>query len=79
MAVSTKALMWILTIILFIGIIFTYIALNEQYTSDNKYTGLILICIGFFGSVFVATNTKTNDNYKEGFRNKLKNIQSLYI
>lgn len=77
MVVSTKALMWILTIILFIGIIFTYIILNEQYTTDNKYTGLILICIGFFGSVFVATNT--NDNYKEGFRNKLKNIHSLYI
>ena len=79
MAVSNKALMWILTIILFIGIIFTYIALNEQYTTDNKYTGLILIYIGFFGSIFVATNTKTNNNYKEGFRNKLKNMQSLYI
>ena len=79
MAVSTKALMWILTIILFIGIIFTYIELNTQYTTDNKYTGLILICIGFFGSVFVATNTKSNDTYKEGFRNTLKNIQSLYI
>ena len=79
MAVSTKALMWILTIILFIGIIFTYITLNKQYTTDIKYTGLILICIGFFGSIFVATNTKSNDTYKEGFRNKLKNIRSLYI
>ena len=79
MAVSNKALMWILTIILFIGIIFTYITLNEQYTSDNKYTGLILICIGFFGSIFIDANTESNDHYKAGFRSKLKNMQSLYF
>ena len=78
MAVSneTKTLMWILTGILFIGIIVTFFNINNKnINGNNKYTGLLLICIGFFGSVYVAVNSKE----KEGFSGKLKNIGSLYI
>ena len=73
---ETKTLMWVLTGILFIGIIVTYYNLNNKHmVKNNKYTGLLLICIGFFGSVYVAVNSKE----KEGFSGKLKNVGSLYI
>ena len=73
---ETKTLMWVLTGILFIGIIVTYYNLNNKHmVKGNKYTGLLLICIGFFGSVYVAVNSKE----KEGFSGKLKNVGSLYI
>ena len=78
MAVSdkTKALMWILTGLLLIGIIITYYNLkNKDTTKHNKYAGLVMICIGFFGSIYVAVNAKE----KEGFSAEMKNVGDLFV
>ena len=74
-ASTTKALMWILTIILFMGIVMTYYNLNGQYLENGKYFGLYVICLGFFGFVAVALKSKS----REGFVGGVRSLKNMYI
>jgi len=58
------ALMWIFTIMIFIGFILIYKNLNGEIVFGNKYEGLIIALIGLICSVFVGVNTS-----KKGIEN----------
>lgn len=72
---STKFLMWLLTFIMFMGIILTYYNLNGKYLENGKYFGLYVICLGFFGSVAVALKSRS----REGFVGGIRSLRNLYL
>lgn len=72
---STKFLMWLLTFIMFMGIILTYYNLNGKYLENGKYFGLYVICLGFFGSVAVALKSRS----REGFVGGMRSLRNLYL
>ena len=72
---STKFLMWLLTFIMFMGIILTYYNLNGKYLENGKYFGLYVIRLGFFGSVAVALKSRS----REGFVGGMRSLRNLYL
>lgn len=65
---ESSTLMWLLTIILLLGFMLTYMNLNgERVISNSKYEGLIISILALLGSVYVGMNT-ANGGF-ESFKN----------